>query len=91
MELRVVHVTTDYPPFLSGIGKVVQSLAVNRKRQGLEVDVLTSMDGHPRTGGSSGEHYVRRLRSWEVAHTSITPGLPVELLRLTRNSVIHLQ
>jgi glycosyltransferase involved in cell wall biosynthesis len=70
--------------------KVVESLAVNRKRQNLEVAVLTSMDGQPRTSGRSGADFVRRLRSWEVAHTSIIPSLPRELLRLPPHSVIHL-
>ena len=89
MESRVVHVTAHYPPFLGGLEKVVESLAVNRKMQGLEVDVLTSLDGRPRTDASGGADFVRRLRSWEVAHTSIIPGLLGELLRLGRNSVVH--
>jgi D-inositol-3-phosphate glycosyltransferase len=90
VESRVVHVTAHYPPHLGGMEKVVESLAVNRRRQSLEVAVLTSMDGQPRTGGRSGADFVRRLRSWEVAHTSIIPSLPGELLRLPPGSVIHL-
>jgi glycosyltransferase involved in cell wall biosynthesis len=87
---RVVHVTAHYPPFLGGLEKVVESLAVNRKLQGLEVDVLTSLDGQPRKGSSGGADFVRRLRSWEVAHTPIIPGLPSKLLRLSPRSVVHL-
>lgn len=90
MNPRVVHVTAHYPPSLGGMEKVVESLAVNRKRQSLEVAVLTSMDGQPRTGDRSGTDFVRCLRSWEVAHTSIIPSLPSELLRLPPHSVIHL-
>ncbi len=90
MASRVVHVTAHYPPFLGGTEKVVESLAVNRKMQGLEVDVLTSLDGQPRTGGSGEAGFVRRLRSWEIAHTAIVPGLPAALLRLPRRSVVHL-
>jgi glycosyltransferase involved in cell wall biosynthesis len=70
--------------------KVVESLAVNRKRQSREVAVLTSRDGQPRNGCPRGPDFVRRLRSWEVAHTAIIPSLPGELLRLPRHSVIHL-
>jgi glycosyltransferase involved in cell wall biosynthesis len=87
---RVVHVTAHYPPFLGGLEKVVESLAVSRKMQGLEVDVLTSLDGQPRASASDTAGFVRRLRSWEVAHTSIIPGLPAKLLKLPRHSVIHL-
>jgi len=87
---RVVHVTAHYPPFLGGLEKVVEALAVNRKTQGLEVDVLTSRDGQPRIAGRGRVDFVRRLRSWEVAHTAIIPGLPGELLKLPERSVVHL-
>jgi len=89
-ESRVVHVSAHYPPFLGGLEKVVESLAVDRKMQGLEVDVLTSLDRHPATDPPGGADFVRRLRSWEVAHTSIIPGLLGALLRLPRRSVVHL-
>jgi D-inositol-3-phosphate glycosyltransferase len=86
----VVHVTPHYPPFLGGLEKVVESLAVNQSMRGLDVSVLTSLDGRPRIAGSDETDFVRRLRSWYVAHTSIIPGLPRELLRISRHSVIHL-
>jgi glycosyltransferase involved in cell wall biosynthesis len=90
VESRVVHVSAHYPPFLGGLEKVAESLTVNRKMQGLEVEVLTSLDGQRRTDDCGGAEIVRRLRSWEVAHTSIIPGLLGELLRLPRRSVVHL-
>lgn len=90
MNAPVVHVAAHYPPFLGGLEKVVEALAANRKMQGLDVGVLTSLDGQPRTGGSCSADFVRRLRSWQVAHTAIIPGLPGELLRLPAGSVIHL-
>lgn len=90
MKPHVVHVTPHYPPFLGGMEKVVEALAADRKMRGLEVDVLTSLDGEPRTKGPGRPDGVRRLRSWEVAHTAIVPGLPRELFRLSRRSVVHL-
>lgn len=90
MNWRVVHVTGHYPPSVGGQEKVVEALAVHRRMQGLEVKVLTSGTRGARTGWCDGPNYVRFLRSWEVAHTAIIPGLPVELLRLSRPSVIHL-
>lgn len=86
----VIHVSAHYPPSLGGLEKVVESLAINRKRQGREVRVLTSLDRPPKAGRSGEIDFVRRLPSWEVAHTAIIPGLFGELLRLDRNSVIHL-
>jgi glycosyltransferase involved in cell wall biosynthesis len=86
----VVHVTAHYPPFLGGLEKVVEALAVNRRMRGLDVQVLTSLDGQPRIDRSGRADFVRRLRSWEIAHTAIIPGLPGELLKLSGRSVVHL-
>ena len=104
-DSRVVHVSAHYPPFLGGLEKVVEALAVGRRNEGLEVGVLTSADRHAldrhaldrhaldrqATADSPGEEdFVRRLRSWEVAHTCVIPGLLGELLRLPPHSVVHL-
>jgi glycosyltransferase involved in cell wall biosynthesis len=88
--MRIVHVTAHYPPFLGGLEKVVEALAVNQKMQGLDVEVLTSLDGQRTADDSGGTGFVRRLRAWEVAHTVIMPGLVGELLRLPERSVVHL-
>lgn len=86
----VVHVSAHYPPFLGGLEKVVQALAAYRRARNLDVKVLTSRD-RLRSADCAGESgTVQRLRSWEVAHTAIIPGLPGSLLRLPRQSVIHL-
>ncbi len=89
MEPHVVHVTSHYPPTLSGVGKVVESLAANRKRQGLSVDVLTSREAKSGFPETANPDFVRRLRCYQVAHTRIIPALFGELLKLPRGSVIH--
>jgi glycosyltransferase involved in cell wall biosynthesis len=91
----VVHVTPHYPPFLGGLEKVVESLAAHRRGLGLPVQVLTARDGAVRVAGPDEADpdeadYVRRLRSWNVAHTAVIPGLLRELVRLPRETVIHL-
>ena len=96
----VVHVTPHYPPFLGGLEKVAESLAAHRRGLGLPVQVLTALDGavrvaSPEDPGPSGAgpdeaDYVRRLRSWNVAHTAVIPGLVRELVRLPPETVIHL-
>jgi glycosyltransferase involved in cell wall biosynthesis len=87
---RVVHVTPHYPPFLGGAEKVVEALALSRRARGLEVSVLTSLDRDVSGDSSRTPDFVQRLRSWEVANTSIIPGLLSRLLRLPRRSLIHL-
>ena len=56
-------------------------------REGWTCRVLTSLD-EPLTDGSP--EFVRHIRAFEVAHTSIMPTLPLELLRLARGSIVHL-
>ncbi len=101
----VVHVTPHYPPFLGGLEKVAESLAAHRRGLGLPVQVLTALDGAARVAGPDEAgpdeagpdeagpdeaDYVRRLRSWTVAHTAVIPGLVRELVRLPPETVIHL-
>ena len=87
MPASVVHVTAHYPPYLGGLEKVVEALVAYRSARGLDVAVLTSRD---RQRDPAGTGSVRRLRSWEVAHTAIIPGLPAALLGLPRDTLIHL-
>lgn len=90
MGPHVVHVTPHYPPALGGVGKVVEWLAVNRKRQGLTVNVLTSREAQSDFPETADPDFVGRLHSYQVAHTKIIPALLGELLKLPRTSVIHL-
>ncbi len=86
----VVQVTPYYPPHLGGVEVAVQiiaeSLAATRP-----VEVLTSSrgaDGRPRVE-RGGRLTVRRLRCAEVANTPIAPALASRLLRLSRDTVVH--
>lgn len=95
MAASVVHVSPHYPPYLGGLEKVVQALAAYRRAQGLEVSVLTALDRLSAVGCADGPDPagavpVRRLRSFELAHTAIMPRLPAALLGLPRRSLIHL-
>ncbi len=91
--IRVVHVTPRYPPSLGGLEKVVASLADIRVSRGLPVEVLTSHDrgdSGPDRLGMGDPPFVRRLAAVEVAHTIVIPELPLRLLRLERDTVVHL-
>jgi glycosyltransferase involved in cell wall biosynthesis len=95
VAVSVVHVTAHYPPHLGGVEKVVEALVAYRTARDLDVAVLTSRNrlrDIADAGGSDPTETgrVRRLRSWNVAHTTIIPRLSVELLGLRRNSLIHL-
>jgi glycosyltransferase involved in cell wall biosynthesis len=62
-------------------------LASFRVERDLPVGVLTSRDRPPAPRDAG---FVTRLRSFEVAHTAIMPSLPAKLLRVGRDSVVHL-
>jgi phosphatidylinositol alpha-mannosyltransferase len=87
--VKVVHVTPHYPPYLGGLEKVVEALAAARAARGLPVEVFTARD-RPPPERVDDPPYVRRLAAVEVAHTAILPALPVLLLRLGSDTVVHL-
>jgi hypothetical protein len=69
---------------------VVEALVAYRMSRRLDVAVLTSRGVAAGGPGPGGTGPVRRLRSWEVAHTAVIPGLPARLLGLPRDSLVHL-
>lgn len=86
----IVHVVNRYPPALGGMEKVVQALARSQHKLGIDVTVLTSDDGKDELPPEDEPFPVIRLKSTAVAHTQIIPGLFPQLLRLDRNSLLHL-
>lgn len=87
---RVVHVAPYYPPHVGGLETVAEAIA-----EGLasthSVDVLTSNCGaclSPRLERHN-NLTVRRLSTFELAHTPVMPSLLWHLLRLPRHAVIH--
>src|ERR1022692_3724826 len=95
MTPSIVHVASHYPPYLGGLEKVVEALVAYRRERGLDVAVLTALERlwgteQVDTLDPAGTVRIRRLRSIEMAHTVIIPGLPAALLGLPRRSLIHL-
>jgi glycosyltransferase involved in cell wall biosynthesis len=89
---RVVQVAANYPPLLGGLERVVQVLATGLAARN-DVSVITSdaqADGAPHRAVEEGGVKVRRHRSVTVAHTALAPGMFGSLLRIPRDSVIHL-
>lgn len=87
---RVVHVTSYYPPHIGGVETVAKAIA-----EGLasthNVEVLTSTCGAKRSPRleRNDNLTVRRLSTFELAHTPVMPSLLWHLLRLPRHAVIH--
>lgn len=86
----ITHVTSRYPPVVGGLEQVVRSLARHQYQLGVNVRVLTSDHGTRGDSMIDDPFPVTRLKSMEVAHTVIIPGLLSSLANLQEDSLIHL-
>jgi glycosyltransferase involved in cell wall biosynthesis len=86
----VVQVTPFYPPHLGGVERVAQTLAelMAEHRDVLVLTTTCGAEGAPREE-RAGRLTVRRSRGLEAAHTPVSPGLALELMRLPRDAVVH--
>jgi glycosyltransferase involved in cell wall biosynthesis len=87
---EIVHVVARYPPALGGTEQLVQALARHQHRLGLNVRVVTSSLRPPGSVPEGEPFPVTRLKSAELAHTPVIPALLPRLLRLDRDSLVHL-
>lgn len=88
----IVQVMGYYPPHIGGAEKVTQQLAEHLATRGQDVLVLTSTIDQPLSITTSPVPHLRvkRLKTFEFAHTPFMPGLVFKLLRLPKYSIIHL-
>lgn len=86
----VVQVTPFYPPHLGGTERVAQVLAelLAEHRDVLVLTTTCGSEGSPRSE-RAGRLRVRRARAVEAAHSPISPGLALELLRLPGDAIVH--
>ena len=86
----VVQVTLFYPPHLGGVERVAQTLAqlLSEHRDVLVLTTTCGAEGAPREERSE-RLTVRRARGFEAAHTPVSPGLVLELLRLPHDAIVH--
>ena len=87
---RLVQVQPHYsPPYVGGMEMRARDRAEVFAREGWAVETLTSSGlTYPHTV-TEGNLTVRYLRSWDVAHTPIIFALPLALMRIPRDSVVH--
>jgi glycosyltransferase involved in cell wall biosynthesis len=87
---RIVHVSGYYPPHIGGMEHVAEGLAGRLADAMWRVTVLTSDIGGGIQFVRNGNLIVRRLRSFEFAHTPIAPSLLWYLLFLPHRSIVHI-
>jgi len=89
--MKIIHVTSYYPPHIGGIENVVRSLAISLAKKGIKTMVLSS--DIPK-GSSTYEEMenlrVYRLKSFEIAHTSIMLSLARKLAsEIDKDTIVH--
>jgi len=89
--VKIVEVCGYYAPHIGGIEYVAKNVAMELAASGHEVTVLTSTIGSHSAGTvTNGRLKEVYLRGFEFAHTTFMPSLPIRLIKLDRNSMIHL-
>ncbi len=89
--MKIVQACGYYPPHIGGLEFCAKYISEQLGRNGHDVTVLTSNvgAGTARVETSTPNVNVHYLRSFEFAHTPFSPGLPWQLLRLDRDSLLH--
>jgi len=88
----IAHVVAYYPPHTGGMEYVAERLARGSAERGHPVEVLTSREGAagaPRIELDTNLR-VRRLASFEFAHTPFMWTLGWHLLRLPKETLVHI-
>lgn len=89
--MNIVHITGYYPPHLGGMEYRTKDIAEMSAAHGHNVQVLTSDIGCKTGKLPDGLNLkVRYLKSIEFAHTPLSPMLFFRLLRIPRDSIVHL-
>lgn len=88
--MKVVQVVAYYPPHVGGMQNCVKEISERLAKKGQQVEVFTSdigcKKGKLRPINNLKINY---LKSWEFAHTAIIPSLFFKLLKISKDSIIH--
>jgi glycosyltransferase involved in cell wall biosynthesis len=85
----VVQVSPYYPPHLGGLELVAQNIAENLAKRGRRILVLASSQKKWGDTEKRENIEIRRLGSFDFAHTPLSLGLIFHLLKLPKKSIIH--
>ncbi len=85
--MRVLMLSAEYPPTLSGMGDYGKKLACALKECGSEVFVLTSKINEPTNNDTRDVRVFRTMQSWNAASFSTI----CKTIEETRPDIIHLQ
>ncbi|MDI9596979.1 MAG: glycosyltransferase family 4 protein [Atribacterota bacterium] len=88
--MKIIQTVSYYPPHIGGVENVAREIAERMAKKGYQVEIFTSDIGCRRGKLESEKNLkIHYLPSWEFAHTPIMPSLFFKLLKIPRDSVIH--
>lgn len=87
--MKILHVSSTYPPVLGGMEKVVRILATMQASNDMQARVLTSNHGAKKAQPTE-PIPVKRLKSFVFLNTAIMPMLLTTLLKEKRQTIVHL-
>lgn len=92
MRMRIIHITSYYPPHLGGMENGIKELAERTAEMGHEVSVYTSDRIGNGTKLISKENlHIQYLKSIEIGHTPIIPSLPFRLIaNINKKTIVHI-
>ena len=88
--MRIIQIVAYYPPYVGGMQNVAREISERLAKKGYQVEVFTSdigcKKGKLRSTKNLKIHY---LKSWEFAHTPIILSLFFKLLKMSKESIMH--
>lgn len=88
--MNLIQVVAYFPPCQGGMQNVARELSEHLSKKGHQVEIFTSnigcKEGRLKSVKNLKIHY---LKSWELAHTPITPSLFWRLMKIPKDSIIH--
>ena len=88
--MRIIQIVAYYPPCVGGMQNIAREISERLAKKGHQVEVFTSdigcKKGKLRSTKNLKIHY---LKSCQFAHTPIIPSLFFKLLKISKDSIIH--
>ena len=88
--MKIVQIISYYPPHLGGMENAVKEMSENLAKRGHQVEVFTSNIGCKNVKLRSTKNLkIHWLLGWEFVHFPILPSLFFKLIRIPKDSIMH--
>ena len=89
--MKILQVVAYYPPRIGGMQNCVKEISVRLAEKGHSVEVFTSDIGckDGKFISSTSNLKIHYLKGWQFAHTAVIPSLFFKLLKMSKDSIMH--